>query len=269
MTTTLFQPFLFPTKEDAIEAKAFVDLHRVSPDHLRTEEHFDCVSIHGGCAISLPSAPAIGLNRVLGLGSVEDLDKAYTWMAEKAGDRFFQLNLDAASAEMKAWVQSKALPEHGPGWAKLTRSVSMGSLPAPGSVRTRSVQADEALLFGSMMCDGFAFPQTLARLWAAIIGKEGWSCFFALDGEMPIGTGAMHASGTYAWLGGGTTIPGFRNRGVQKSLIRSRTDHGIAQGVSTFVVETEVPTLGKPNISYQNLRKMGFEHVYDRQNFKL
>ncbi|NRP75043.1 hypothetical protein ILFOPFJJ_05966 [Ensifer psoraleae] len=258
-----------PTKEDAIEAKAFVDLHRVSPEHLRVEEQFECVSINGGCAISLPSAPAIGLNRVLGLGSVADLDKAHNWMGRKAGNRFLQLNVDTASDEVRTWIQCKDLLEHGPGWAKLTRSAPLGSLKPPGNLRTRRVQIDEAPIFGSMMCKGFDFPQTLASLWSSIVGKEGWSCFFALDGETPIGTGAMYASGTYAWLGGGTTLPEFRNRSVQKALIQTRTEHGIAQGVSTFVVETEVPSHGKPNISYANLRKMGFQHAYDRRNFKL
>lgn len=93
--------------------------------------------------------------------------------------------------------------------------------------------------------------------------------FFALDDETPIGTGAMYVSGSYAWLGGGTTVPEFRNRGVQKALIQARTDYGIAQGVLTFVVETEVPSAGKLNISYDNLRKMGFQHAYNRKNFKL
>ncbi len=119
------------------------------------------------------------------------------------------------------------------------------------------------------MCKGFSFPLTLASLWSAIVDKEGWSYFFALDGETPIGTGDIYVSGTYAWSGGGTTLPEFRNRGVQKALIQSRTDHGIAQGVSTFVVETEVLSLGKPSISHGNLRKIGFCHAYNRQNFKL
>ena len=56
-----------PAEEDAIEAMAFLDLHRVAPSRLRKEEHFDCISINGGCAISLPDAPVIGLNRVLGI----------------------------------------------------------------------------------------------------------------------------------------------------------------------------------------------------------
>jgi hypothetical protein len=266
---SLFLKRSFPAKEDAIEAKAFVDLHRLSPEHLRDEEQFECLPINGGCAVSLPNAPAIGLNRVLGLGSVEDLDKAYNWMRRKAGNRFLQLNVDAASDEVRNWIQTKDLHEHGPGWAKLTRSAPFSRLELPGRVRTRRVKVDEAALFGSMMCKGFSFPLTLASLWSAIVDKEGWSCFFALDGETPIGTGAIYVSGTYAWLGGGTTLPEFRNRGVQKALIQIRTDHGIAQGVSTFVVETEVPSLGKPSISYENLRKMGFRHAYNRQNFKL
>lgn len=84
-----------------------------------------------------------------------------------------------------------------------------------------------------------------------------------------MGTGIIYAYGTYTWLSGGTTLPECRNSGLQKALIKARTDHGLAQGVSTFVVETEVPSLGRPNISYENLRKMGFRHAYVRRNFRL
>lgn len=54
-----------------------------------------------------------------------------------------------------------------------------------------------------------------------------------------------------------------------KRLIEARINDGIANGVSTFVVETEAPSIGRPNISYENLRKIGFRHAYDRKNFKL
>jgi GNAT superfamily N-acetyltransferase len=256
-------------KEDAIEAMAFVDLQRVAPRRLREGEHFDCLSLNGGCAISLPGAPAIGLNRILGLGLVEDLEKAYHWLRPKAGNRFLQMNVDTASPEMRDWLRSKHLLEHGPGWTKLTRSANLGNIHSASRVETRRVEVDEASLFGSMMCEGFGFPPTLAPLWSAIVGKDGWSCFFALDDRTPVGTGAMYASGTHAWLGGGTTLPKFRNRGVQKALIHTRVECGTAQGIKTFVVETETALTGKPNISYENLKKMGFQHAYDRKNFKL
>ncbi len=79
----------------------------------------------------------------------------------------------------------------------------------------------------------------------------------------------MFVSGSFAWLGGGTTVPSFRNRGAQKALIHARLQEGTVRGVSTFVVETEVPSPEKANISNANLAKMGFVHLYNRSNFIL
>ncbi|TNM63329.1 N-acetyltransferase [Aliirhizobium smilacinae] len=255
--------------EDAIEAKAFIDLYQAARQRLPGEEQFDCISIHGGCAISLPRAPAIGLNRILGVGVPEDLDEAYAWMSNKAGNRFLQINMDAASDELRHWIEAKGLRAYGPGWAKLRRDASAGSLPPSGDVKTRKVRRDEAELFGAMMCAGFGFPENLAALWSSIVRRDGWSCFFALDGEIPVGTGAMFASGSFAWLGGGTTVPSFRNRGAQKALIHARLQEGAVQGVSNIVVETEAPSPEKVNISNANLAKMGFVHCYNRSNFIL
>lgn len=264
-----FSERAFPTNEDAIEAQAFVDLHRLSPREFREEQQFECLPIKGGCAISLPNAPAIGLNRILGLGSVVLLDEAYDWMRAKAGRRFLQINVDAVSGEVRDWIRARDLKEHGAGWAKLTCNAPSNSLDSRNRIRTRRVTFDEAALFGRMMCEGFNFPAALTCLWSAIVGQDGWSCFFALDNDTPIGTGAMFVSDGWAWLGGGTTLPEFRNRGVQKALIQARLDDGIAKSVSTFVVETEVPSTDKPNISFGNLRRMGFEHAYDRKNYRL
>jgi hypothetical protein len=131
-------------------------------------------------------------------------------------------------------------------------------------VKTRNVRRDEAEVFGTMMCAGFGFPENLTALWAVIVGREGWSCFYALDGNAPVATGAMFASGSFGWLGGGTTVPGFRNRSAQKALIQARLEHGADRGVSTFMVETEVPSAEKANISNANLAKLGFVPVYIR-----
>jgi GNAT superfamily N-acetyltransferase len=258
-----------PAEEEAIEVKAFVDLYNVSPATLKAEEHFECLPINRGCAISLPSAPAIGLNRVLGLSSLKDLEEAYGWMTGKTGHRFLQVDTERASAETKEWILTKGLLEYGVGWAKLVYDGSSVNRWEPNSLRTRLVHVEEAMLFGSMLCRGFNFPSTLTSLWSSIVGKEGWSCFFAVDGDDPVGTAAMYRSGIYAWLGGGTTLPEFRNRGVQKALIKSRVEQGLSNGVSTFAVETLAPVSGEPNISFDNLRKVGFRHAFHRKNFKL
>ncbi len=249
--------------------KAFVDLYNVSPTTLKSKEHFECLSINHGCAISLPSAPAIGLNRVLGLNSVKDLEEAHGWMNGRAGNRFFQINIDQVSPRTKDWILEKGLVEYGVGWAKLIYDASSAKLSEANPFLTRPVPVAEAMLFGSMVCKGFDFPSTLTPLWSAIVGKVGWSCFFALDGDTPVGSAAMYQSGTCAWLGGGTTLPEFRNRGIQKALIKSRIEHGLGNGVSTFAVETLAPAGGESNVSFDNLRKIGFRHAFNRKNFKL
>jgi hypothetical protein len=258
-----------PAEDEAIEAKAFIDLHKVSPGALKADERFECLAISGGCAISLPNAPAIGLNRVLGLSSDEDLETAYQWMKAKRGNRFLQVNVDSASAETNAWIKAKGLEEHGVGWAKLVYDSPTTSFTVTNAFKTRRVYIEEAKLFGTMMCDGFNFPKTLCGLWSGIVGKEGWSCFFALKDDKPVGTAAMYRSGTHAWLGGGSTVPEFRNRGVQKALIKSRIEQGVIDGASTFVVETLAPVVGEANISFDNLKKIGFRHSYNRKNFML
>ena len=121
------------TKEDAIEAKAFIDLHKAARGRLADEERFECLAMNGGCAISLPSAPAIGLNRILGLTKREYLDEAYSWMRARTGSRFLQVNTDTASDELKQWIESKGVVAYGPGWAKLSRSMGAVSPPLPGA----------------------------------------------------------------------------------------------------------------------------------------
>ncbi len=255
-------------EEEVIEAKAFIDLHMIASQSLLDEERFSCMQIGRGCAISLPSAPAIGLNRIVGVSSLDELDAAYEWMREKSGRRYLQLNADALGQSTRDWISQRGLVPEGNGWAKLRRAAPTHPISYAGDVMTRRVRAEEAGIFGRMMCAGFGFPAKLEPLWSSIVGKRGWSCFFAeLDGT-PISTGAMYMSDGWAWLGGGTTVPEFRGRGAQKALIAARLNDGASQGVQTFVVETAEPSAGAQNISNANLVAMGFEKLCTRMNYR-
>lgn len=255
-------------EEELIEVKAFIDLFMIAPQTFVDQAEFRCMPLAGGCAISLPSAPAIGLNRVLGIVAPEDLDMACEWMSKRAGRRYLQMNAATAPQRTHDWTRKRGLVAQGHGWAKLRRTAPSTPLIHSGEVATRQVNVTEAEIFGSMMCAGFHFSANLTPLWSAIVGKDGWSCFFAeLDGR-PIATGAMYAADGFAWLGGGSTVPEFRNRGAQKALIAARLNQGASQGVQTFVVETAQPSADEPNISHANLIAAGFEQIYTRMNYR-
>ena len=64
-------------EEDIIEVRAFIDLFMIAPQTVVDEAKFCCMQLGAGCAISLPAAPAIGLNRILGLATLDDVEKAY------------------------------------------------------------------------------------------------------------------------------------------------------------------------------------------------
>ena len=78
----------------------------------------------------------------------------------------------------------------------------------------------------------------------------------------------MYSAGGLAWLGGGTALPAFRGKGVQKALISARLNHGAMIGVRSFAVEVEAPWPGIPSYSFDNLSSYGFDRVYIRDNFE-
>lgn len=266
---SLFPATGSPAQEDAIEAQALVDWHRVCSSKVREDQGFQCLPLGRGCAVSLPSAPGPIFNRVFGVSTSDELEEAYTWMRAKAGTKFLQLNIESASDEVRRWIDARGLREQGPAWAKLVLNSEFDTASPPNEVTCRKVRSTESELFGSIICSGFGLPETLIPVWASIVGKDGWSCFFALDGDTPIGTGAMYSSGNRSWLGGGTVLPAFRNRGAQKALISARIDEGTARGTSIFVVEAKLSSPDTANVSYDNLKKLGFQHVYSRSNFVL
>ncbi len=264
---SLFPVYGASAHEDAIEAKAFVDWHRVCSSKVQDDHGFQCLPLERGCAISLPDAPGPTLNRIFGVSTVEELEEAFTWMSTKAGTKFLQLNIESASDEVRHWIDARGLREQGPACAELLRSNEFDLASPPHEVTCRKVRSTERELFGAIICSGFGLSEALIPVWASIVGKDDWSCFFALDGDRPIGTGVMYSSGNTGWLGGGTVLPSFRNRGAHKALISARLDEGKARGASAFVVEAKISPPSTASVSYENLKKLGFQHVYSRSNF--
>lgn len=159
---------------DDIEAMALIDWHRQCPTQIGNEHQFRCVAIGGGCAISLPPAGGPVFNRILGLSTSDELEQAYGWMQERQAAGYLQLDPEQASPDVKRWLDARKLIEKGPAWAKLV-AVS-GTLDRPSSPLTcRAVRSDEAELFGTLVCKGFGMNETLGRVWASIVGKEGWA----------------------------------------------------------------------------------------------
>lgn len=260
-------PYQAIPREEAIEVQAFLNLFHLAPKAMVDHDQLAFAPIGDGCVVSLPFAPAIGLNRVLGVTDVQDLDRALTWFAGRGGARHLQINRSQATAEVLQWISDRGLRQLDGSWTKLSRQAHASPMPWTSPVKIRVAGKSEISLFGELMCLGFGFPQKLAPLWSSLVGKQGWSCHIAYWDDIPVGTAAMYVADGYAWLGGGTTLPEYRGRGVQGALICDRLNVGAQLGVGVFAVETAEPAPGKNRTSYDNLLRRGFEPLYTRENF--
>src|SRR5262249_8567830 len=145
---------------------------------------------------------------------------------------------------------------------KLVRDVS--PVPeTPTDLRIGVFGPDRADEFGRMAGEAFGHPGLLPPILAAVVGRQGWHPFGALDGDQLVGAGALFVHGDTAWLGSGATAPTHRGRGAQSALIGARVHAAGAAGCRWITVETAADTPEKPNPSTRNLRRLGFQDLYE------
>lgn len=88
--------------------------------------------------------------------------------------------------------------------------------------------------------------------------------FYATENGQTLGAANLYLKEPYCFLTGASTLPAYRNQGVQKALTRARLEYAQKHG-SRFVVVTTEPG----SISQQNMSKLGFQIAYTRNRFVL
>ncbi|MGH3166383.1 MAG: GNAT family N-acetyltransferase [Trebonia sp.] len=115
-------------------------------------------------------------------------------------------------------------------------------------------------IFG--MLDGYSVAMA-----AACVGRPGWHPYAVWAGEQIVATAAMYVNGETAQFFGGSTLPEYRGRGAQTALIAARASAARAAGCRWLVAETEPEAPGGHVTSLRNLRRVGFEVLYERTNW--
>ena len=105
------------------------------------------------------------------------------------------------------------------------------------------------------------------RVEVCVRVRAGWTCLVAYDGDRPVAGGAVYVDGDQAWLGLGATLPQARGRGAQSALLAERIRLAAAAGATTVTTETGVRQEGRPERSYRNILRAGFEEVFERPNW--
>ena len=237
---------------DRAEHAALSDAFRASPEVVTIAE------IGGATCFAIPRLAHRFFNRVIGLDSIEPVDE----IAELYG-------------ELPWWVYDvnglgPALAERGftddYGFMKFSRGI--GPREARSELRVDQVGEDRAADFARVVVGGFELPEWTEPVAANVVGRPGWSCYVAYDGDEPAGAGALHADRGVGWLGFGATLPKYRGRGAQSAILAARIEDARRPGCGRVDTETGELADDRPSSSYRNIVRAGFRETGVRPNYR-
>jgi GNAT superfamily N-acetyltransferase len=152
-----------------------------------------------------------------------------------------------------------------------TTSVLVLGLPhvlmAPGSteVRVTEIGAGKLAVWQELAAQGWSHVAPDRRrasdAWAAAAFRVEGEVFFIardVDDRRPLGCASLTIRDGLAVLGGMSTLPGERGRGVQSALVRERLALAAARGC-----DLATATVAPGSASERNLVRLGFTPVYE------
>ena len=156
--------------------------------------------------------------------------------------------------------------EPGYAWMKFGRGVEP-PVERRGEVRAGEAGPEDAESFGAIVAESFGMPGSSAALIAAVVGRPGFHCFLARDGERAVGAATLFVAGTSGWCGFAATLPAARGRGAQNALFAARVRRAAELGCRDVYTETGQRAEGRPEASYRNILRNGFDELYLRPNW--
>jgi GNAT superfamily N-acetyltransferase len=250
------------TDLDRAEAAAFRDVYVAAPAEAAARHGF-AVAVVGNavCGAARVLAGVRDLNRVIGADGDTDLDAVLAFYAGLEHIVAEPPGSDALRAGLEAHGYSPAYA-----WMKFAQPADT-SAAAPTDLRIAVVGADRAGDFAVPVREGFGMPPFMEAFLGALPGRSGWTCLAAYDGDRAVSAAALYVDGDVGWLGMGATRPDARGRGGQSALLAERIRLAAEAGCTTVTTETGVREPGRPDRSYRNIVRAGFEEAYVRPNW--
>src|SRR6266849_1716842 len=142
-----------------------------------------------------------------------------------------------------------------------------GAAALPAGIEIQKAADGEIDLWTLTVAQGFAehFPVTQEILSVMRMFADGKNteCYFARVGGKIAGGATLALRGRIAGLFGASTLPQFRNRGVQTALLHVRMQRAAEQGCE-LAMSLAVPG----SASQRNITRRGFRTLYTRVKFE-
>lgn len=209
------------------------------------------------------------LNRVIGLGLREPIT-AQTIASLTAHYRgipaawSIELTPPAATPDVVAMLRSIPL-RRGLATAVLAVNCSHAT-PWPSTFQVVKCEGQPSAEGASIEAAVFGVSDTLKSLLAVAPLQSCYRQWLAYDRARPVGACLTHVDHEGAWFGWSATLPEYRGRGVQRTLLAHCLDDAAAAGCRWMTAETAIGTDSRPDPSFRNMRRAGFIELYRRHS---
>jgi hypothetical protein len=130
----------------------------------------------------------------------------------------------------------------------------------------REVREDEIETVAGVVAEGFAesgfVPDSLIQIFKVFFRQSNCACFGAFNNKEMAGGGAVFIKDGVAEFGGASTLPRYRNLGIQADLLRKRLDFAVSKECDLALVTT-----APGSTSQRNMQRQGFQIAYARTKF--
>jgi ribosomal protein S18 acetylase RimI-like enzyme len=144
-------------------------------------------------------------------------------------------------------------------------AVSRAALAPDQGLRVGPVGPAQATEWAGTMMRVFGMPdECCTAMIGATAGRKGWHPYAVWAGDQIVAGACMHVHGDTAQFFGAATVPEYRGRGAQTALIAARARAARGAGCRWLIAETSAEAPGEHHTSLANLRRVGFEVLYER-----
>ena len=212
-----------------------------------------------------PSRPELDfVNRVYGLWpeDAERVDEIAAYYRERGVRCWLELAPSERFERLAASLTTAGAAQIG------FHSVLTGPATAGSPSRIHVEEADDPELFAEVILRGHGVPAGVRVRDGASVARwtelDGWSLYLArIDGE-PAGAALLVVDDDVGYLANASTLPEFRNRGVQTALIATRVAAAASAGCELVSGQA-----GFGSASQRNLQRAGLRIAYTKAVWRL
>lgn len=217
-------------------------------------------------AFSAKNIPGPAFNTVKGLkeGDQPYIDQIIQFYNNKNIPVRFELTPAHTSSELLTYLNKKGFYQidfhsslYMPLKLELDKQLMIHDIPI------REIKKEEFSIFSEIYTKGFGMPSFLqgavAQNNAVLFDHPGWTFYLAFLQGTPIGLGVLHINNHIATLSAATTIPSFRNNGVQSALIKQRMYKALVKNCELITGQAKYGS-----VSQNNMERAGMKLAYTK-----